>query len=76
MFYVKEGEERMVSVALIQSDQNLIVHCGSRKMTLKPGDIRERYLGERGRRGSLLPRNYRKVDYLQPEPLPEEEAEE
>ena len=36
-------------------------------MTLKAKDIEERYLGERGRRGSLLPRNYRKVDYLEPE---------
>jgi len=71
----KEGEERMVGVALIQPDQGLIIHCGSRKMTLKPKDIAERYLGERGRRGSLLPRNYRKVDFLEAEPLPEEEEE-
>jgi len=63
----KEGEEALVSVALLQPGQKLIVHCGSRKMTLKAREIEERYLGERGRRGSLLPRNYRKVDYLEPE---------
>lgn len=65
----KEGAERMVSVCLLSPEQSLIVHCGSRKMTLKPADIEERYLGERGRRGSLLPRNYRKVDRLEPQPL-------
>jgi topoisomerase-4 subunit A len=63
----KEGEERMVAVALLQPDENLIVHCGSRKMTVKASEIQERYLGERGRRGSLLPRNYRKVDRIEPE---------
>ena len=64
----KDGEERMVAMALVQPDQNLIIHCGSRHMTLKAKDLQERYLGERGRRGALLPRNYRKVDRLEPEP--------
>ncbi len=32
-------------------------------MTLKPRDL-EAYLGERARRGSLLPRGWRKVDDL------------
>ena len=63
----KAGEEHMVAVALLQPGQNLIVHCGARKMTLKSGEIADRYLGERGRRGAKLPRNYRKVDSLEPE---------
>jgi topoisomerase-4 subunit A len=63
----KAGEERMVATALLQPDENLIVHCGSRKMTVKAVEIEDRYLGERGRRGSLLPRNYRKVDRLETE---------
>ncbi len=62
-----EGEERMVSMALLQADQNLVIHCGSRKMTLKARDIEARYLAERGRRGRLLPRNYRKVERIEPE---------
>ena len=64
----KNGDEEMVAMALLQPEQNLIVHCGSRHMTLKAADIAERYLGERGRRGTLLPRNYRSVDWLEPEP--------
>jgi topoisomerase-4 subunit A len=63
----KAGEERMVAVALLQPEQNLIVHCDSRKMTVKARELTERYAGERGRRGSLLPRNYRKVTSLEPE---------
>ena len=57
----------MVAVALLQPGQNLIVHCGARKMTIKSGEINERYLGERGRRGAKLARNYRKVDRLEAE---------
>ena len=63
----KEGAERMIATALLQPDQNLIVHCGARTMTLKAAELEERYMGERGRRGSLLPRNYRKVDFIEPE---------
>ncbi len=67
----KAGEERMVATCLLEPEQSLVIHCGSRKMTLKPGDLEDRYLSERGKRGSLLPRNYRKVDRL--EVLKEEE---
>ncbi|MCP4274920.1 MAG: DNA topoisomerase IV subunit A [Gammaproteobacteria bacterium] len=63
----KAGEERMVSMALLEPEQNLIVYCGSRKMTLKAREIEDRYMAERGRRGSLLPRNYRKVDRIEAE---------
>jgi topoisomerase-4 subunit A len=63
----KDGEERMIATALVQPDQNLVVHCGARTMTLKAAELEERYMGERGRRGSLLPRNYRKVDFIEPE---------
>jgi topoisomerase-4 subunit A len=61
----KAGEERMLATCLLKPEQSLVVHCGSRKMTLKPGDLEGRYLSERGKRGSLLPRNYRKVDRLE-----------
>jgi len=58
---------RFVSASLLQPDQNLLVYCGDRKMTLKWREIEERYMGERGRRGSLLPRTYRKVDRIEVE---------
>ena len=67
----KAGEERLVSVAVLLPGQSLILHCGARKMTLKAKELAERYLGERGRRGAVLPRNYRKVDRLESEPTAE-----
>ena len=64
----KAGEERMVSAALLEPQTSLLVHCaGGRTMTLKWKDIESRYLGERGRRGSLLPRNYRQVERIEAE---------
>jgi len=59
----QSGEERMVAVAAVPPGAGLVVHCGDRHMTLKSGDL-EHYVGERGRRGAMLSRNYRKVDRL------------
>ncbi len=59
----QSGEERMVAIATVPPGGSLVVHCGERHMTLKPADL-QRYVGERGRRGALLSRNYRKVDRL------------
>jgi topoisomerase-4 subunit A len=65
----KAGEESMVSVALLEPGESLLVHCaGGRTMTLKWADIESRYLGDRGRRGSLLPKNYRRVERIEAEP--------
>jgi topoisomerase-4 subunit A len=59
----KDGEERMVAVALLNEQDKLVVHCGKRHMTIKGADL-DHYFGERGRRGMMLPRNYRSVDSL------------
>ncbi|MEO0998793.1 MAG: DNA topoisomerase IV subunit A, partial [Pseudomonadota bacterium] len=61
----KAGEERMVAMTALPADTGLVVHCGERPMTLKPQQL-EKYLGERGRRGALLSRNYRQVTRLEP----------
>jgi topoisomerase IV subunit A len=57
------GEEAMVSAVVLPPGASLRVLCGSRTMTLRPRDL-EAYHGERGRRGALLPRGWRKVDDL------------
>lgn len=59
----KSGAESMVAMVALPSDGSLIVHCGERTMTLKPAQW-ETYVGERGRRGQMLSRNYRQVDRL------------
>jgi topoisomerase-4 subunit A len=55
--------ESMVSVSVLAAEQGLLVRCGTRTMTLRPGEL-ETYRGERGRRGALLPRGWRKVDAI------------
>ena len=63
------GEEQMVGVALVAPDERLMVFSGQRRMSLK-GDDLEHYLGNRGRRGNMLPRGWRKVERLDVEREP------
>ena len=60
--------ERMAKVALLPLQHALQVVAGKRKMTFQTDDLKE-YGGERGRRGKMLPRGFRKVTWL--ETLPE-----
>lgn len=62
-----KGDETMTAIAVITSSQNLVVHSGERKMTIKYADLKE-YKGERAQRGAVLPRGWRKVDKLDVEP--------
>jgi topoisomerase-4 subunit A len=62
-----KGDETMTAIAVITSDQNLVVRSGDRKMTIKFADLKE-YKGERAQRGAVLPRGWRKVDKLEVEP--------
>ena len=62
----KSREEFMVSVAVVASDDSLVIYSGKRHLTLKPKDL-EHYRGERGRRGSKLPRGFQRVDSMEVE---------
>ncbi|NND36041.1 MAG: DNA topoisomerase IV subunit A, partial [Gammaproteobacteria bacterium] len=71
----KAGEEHMTAMVVIGPDEGIQVHCGQRTMTLKWEDLGH-YDGNRGRRGMMLPRGWRKVDRvvrLAIEPAAEEE---
>ncbi len=59
----KEGEEKLVAVAVIAEEGNLQVLSGARRMTIKWDDLDDYYY-ERGRRGNLLPQGWRKVERL------------
>jgi topoisomerase-4 subunit A len=63
---LKAREEYVASITLIQGDEKLTVHAGKQHKTMKPDEIVE-HLGERGRRGSKLPRGYQKVDTIEVE---------
>jgi topoisomerase-4 subunit A len=58
-----QREEFMRDLVLLPGGASLVVHAGKRKLTLKPNDL-DYYSGERGRRGSKLPRGFQKVDQL------------
>jgi len=58
-----QREELMRDLVLLPEGAALVVHAGKRKLTLKPSDL-DYYTGERGRRGSKLPRGFQKVDRL------------
>jgi topoisomerase-4 subunit A len=66
---VKAGEERLSAMAVLRPREALLVRSGQRQMTLKTADL-EHFLGERGRRGMVLPRGWRNVEGLEALPNP------
>ncbi|WP_043530156.1 DNA topoisomerase IV subunit A [Litchfieldella xinjiangensis] len=59
-------EEFVRDLIIVPEGGALVIHAGKRKLTLKSGDL-DYYRGERGRRGSKLPRGFQKVDRLEVE---------
>ncbi|MDN3520279.1 DNA topoisomerase IV subunit A [Halomonas ramblicola] len=57
-------EEFVRDLVVLPADASLVVHAGKRHLTLKADDLAY-YRGERGRRGSKLPRGLQKVDRLE-----------
>jgi topoisomerase-4 subunit A len=60
----REREEFVVAVAVLGDDEALTIHAGRRHLTLKPAELAH-YRGERGRRGSKLPRGFQRVERMQ-----------
>jgi len=58
------GEESLVAIAAVAPGQSLRVLSGERHMGLSYRELGE-YRGERGQRGAVLPRGWRKVDGLE-----------
>ena len=65
-------EEFVTMLKIIPEDASVTLHAGKRKLTLKTADLAH-YLGERGRRGSKLPRGLQRVDKVEVVSIPEEE---
>ncbi|WP_338724942.1 DNA topoisomerase IV subunit A [Pseudomonas juntendi] len=63
---VASREEFVTDLAVIADGATLVLQAGKRTLSLKPDDL-EHYKGERGRRGSKLPRGFQRVDSLQVE---------
>ena len=58
---LKSREEYCVGMVVLSEGQTLTLVSGKRKFSIKNKDL-DNFLGERGRRGSLLPRGFRSVD--------------
>ena len=56
-------EEYVISITVVPEQGKVKVHSGKRYLLLKGADLAH-YLGERGRRGSKLPRGFQRVDGL------------
>ena len=61
---VATREEFLLALHVFSVGDSVVIHSGKRHLTLKPSDI-EHYSGERGRRGSKLPRGFQKVDRVE-----------
>jgi len=60
----QSGEEKLIAAAVVPEDGSLQVYSGTRMMTIKWHDLDD-YYGDRGLRGSLLPKGWRKVERLE-----------
>jgi topoisomerase-4 subunit A len=60
------GEESLIAVAVVAPGQSLRVISGDRQMGIAYRNLSD-YQGERGQRGTMLPRGWRKVSGLQVE---------
>lgn len=58
---VADRLEFVVALAVLLPGDSLTIYSGKRHLTLRAQEL-EHYRGERGRRGSKLPRGFQKVD--------------
>ncbi|MEC6798413.1 MULTISPECIES: DNA topoisomerase IV subunit A [Photobacterium] len=60
----KAREEFLSYLTVITADSHVTLYAGKRKLGLKPSDL-ENFRGERGRRGSMLPRGLQRVTNIE-----------
>ncbi|SMY37833.1 DNA topoisomerase IV subunit A [Photobacterium andalusiense] len=72
----KAREEFLSYLVVLTADSHVTLYAGKRKLSLKPTDL-ENFRGERGRRGSMLPRGLQRVteiDIDSPQTLSDEQV--
>jgi topoisomerase IV subunit A len=60
---LKSREEFVAAVACFSEGDSLLIGSGKRNITLKP-DVIDKFYGERGRRGNMLPKGFRQVSAI------------
>ena len=58
------GQDYVTAVACVSRDTGLVLYCGRRCLNLRVSEL-ELYHGLRGRRGRMLPRVFRRVDFME-----------
>jgi len=61
---LKTREEVCVAFAIFNEKSSLVLHVGKRNLKLSPKDL-SNFQAERGRRGNVLPKTFRNVDYIE-----------
>jgi len=61
---LKAREEYVVAMTIVPVGATLAIQSGQRQLKLKPADI-EHFIGERGRRGNMLPRGFRNISGME-----------
>jgi len=61
---LKDGEEWVTAIDLIQDGEKLVIYSGKKHKTMKPDEVDE-HAAERGKRGLKLPRGYQKIDAME-----------
>ncbi|WP_114785074.1 DNA topoisomerase IV subunit A [Vibrio tetraodonis] len=70
----KEREELVSHLMALPQGASITLYAGKRKLGLKPSDL-DNFRGERGRRGSLLPRGLQRVTRIEVEASEPKESE-
>lgn len=60
----RKAGESVSAIMVFSKKQTLLVHSGKRYLRIKRAD-RDKYLGERAQRGTLLPKGYRSVESIE-----------
>jgi len=60
---LKAREEYVIAMTIIPENTMLMIKSGQRHLKLKSADIKH-YMGERGRRGNMLPRGFRNISWM------------
>ncbi|MCB1603293.1 MAG: DNA topoisomerase IV subunit A [Xanthomonadales bacterium] len=63
---LNSGEEYMVDMLVISEDDSFLVWSGARYIRIKWKDL-QNFLGNRAKRGNLLPKGFRNIDKLEKE---------
>ncbi|WP_276899182.1 DNA topoisomerase IV subunit A [Frischella perrara] len=60
----QKREDYLINLALISDKSSITLYAGKRKLTLKAADL-QKFMAERGKKGTLLPRGLQRVDRIE-----------